>query len=73
MATVSTTNEETKEKMTFYTNKKGRRVDLPLRESPIRFAVLRRNGLSSNAWGRICRKVRRHIRRLPGPHERSED
>ena len=37
--------------MAFYTNSRvGRDITLPLRMSPIRFGVLRRNGLSSNAW-----------------------
>ena len=43
---------ETDEGIPVYTNLKNMRdVTLPLRESPIRFGVLRRNGLSSNAWG----------------------
>ena len=52
MTTVPTTSEETSGGMAYYTNLKIMRdVTLPLRESPIRFGVLRRNGLSSNAWG----------------------
>ena len=52
MTTVPTTSEETSEGMAYYTNLGiGHEVTLPLRESPIRFGVLRKNGLSSNAWG----------------------
>ena len=52
MTTVPTTSEEISGGMAYYTNPAiGHEVALPLRGSPIRFGVLRKNGLSSNAWG----------------------
>ena len=39
------------ENMTYYTNPTtGKLIQLPLRKSPVRFAVIDKNGLSSNSW-----------------------
>ena len=44
-------SEETAKGITYYKNLKLRNdLELPLRESPVRFSIMRSNGLSSNAW-----------------------
>ena len=51
MNTVPKVNEETAEGITYYKNPKlGDDLELPIRESPVRFSIMRENGLSSNAW-----------------------
>ena len=51
MTTVPTMYGEESGGMAYYLNSTLKHdTELPLRESPIRFAVMRRNGLSSNAW-----------------------
>ena len=52
MSTVPITDDEASGGMAYYENLNlGYDVTLPIRESPLRFGVLRKNGLSSNAWG----------------------
>ena len=52
MSAVPTTSQELSGGMAYYTNLRIMRdVTLPIRESPVRFGVLARNGLSSNSWG----------------------
>ena len=51
MNAASKTDEKLGEGMAYYTNPKiAQKIELPIRKSPIRFAVMRRNGLSSNSW-----------------------
>ena len=52
MTTVPTTADETSDGMAYYMNPNiGGKVTLPFRDSSVRFGVVRKNGLSSNAWG----------------------
>ena len=51
MEVVPAADSELLSGMAYYPNPKlGQDITLPLREAPIRFAVMRRNGLSSNSW-----------------------
>ena len=51
MSKVPTTSEEAPEGIAYYKNLKlGNDLELPTRESPVRFSIMRSNGLSSNAW-----------------------
>ena len=52
MDTVPTTDEEGPGGMAYYKNPRIKHdLTLPLRTSPTRFAVTRRDGITSNAWG----------------------
>ena len=51
MSKVPTTSAEAPRGITYYKNLKlGNDIELPLRESPVRFSIMRSNDLSSNAW-----------------------
>ena len=51
MNTVPKMNEETAEGIAYYKNLKlGSDLEHPIRRSPVQFSIMRRNGLSSNAW-----------------------
>ena len=52
VATVSTTDKDVTGGMVYYKNLKIKDdLTLPLRTNPTRFAVMRRDGMSSNTWG----------------------
>lgn len=52
VATVSTTDKDVTGGMAYYKNLRIKDdLTLPLRTNPTRFAVMRRDGMSSNAWG----------------------
>ena len=52
MSTVPITSDEVSGEMACFKNLKlGYDVTLPIQESPLRFGVVSKNGLSSNAWG----------------------
>ena len=51
MEVVPTADSDLPSGMAYYPNPKfDQDITLPLREAPVRFAVMRRNGLSSNSW-----------------------
>ena len=51
MSKVPTTGAEAPQGIAYYKNLKlGNDLELPIRESSVRFSVIRSNGLSSNAW-----------------------
>ena len=72
MNKVPTTIEEIPDGMAYYKNLKlGEDLELPIRESPVRFSIMRKNGLSSNAWriwvdnrGNAYIKSRDHMQEL---------
>ena len=73
MDTVPTTDEEGPGGMAYYKNPKIEHdLTLPLRTSPTRFAVTRRDGITSNAWGVYVDKKGEILHRLSRPYEDSE-
>ena len=50
MKVVPATPEEASEGMAYYRNLNLGDIELPIRQGPLRFGVIRRNGPSSNSW-----------------------